>query len=87
MKPLEDIQSLQRFLGFVNYLTRYSRDLFTLSAPLRDLTKKETAYSWGPEHNRAFTRVKKKVSSLGVLKYFDATEGCGIQQRQSALQV
>lgn len=58
-------------LGLVNYLTRYSGRLATLSAPLRDLTKKGTAYSWGPEHDRAFTEVKKEVSSLGVLRYFD----------------
>ena len=28
-------------------------------------------YSWGPEHHRAFTEVKKEVSSLDVLRYFD----------------
>ena len=71
MKPPEDTKSLQSFLGLVNYLTRYSGHLATLSAPLRDLTKKDTTYSWGPEHDRAFTEVKKEVSSLGVLRYFD----------------
>ena len=71
MKPPEDTKSLQSFLGLVNYLTRYSGRLATLSAPLRDLTKKDTAYSWEPEHDRAFTEVKKEVSSLGVLRYFD----------------
>ena len=49
MKPPEDVKSLQSFLGLVNYLTRYSGRLATLSAPLRDLTKKDTVYSWGPE--------------------------------------
>ena len=71
MKPPEDVKSLQSFLGLVDYLTRYSGRLATLSAPLRDLTKKDTAYSWGPEHDQAFTEVKKAVSSLGVLRYFD----------------
>ena len=71
MKPPEDTKSLQSFLALVNYLTRYSGRLATLSVPLRDLTKKDTAYSWGPEHDRAFTEVKKEVSSLGVLWYFD----------------
>ena len=68
MKPSEDAKTLQRFLGLVNYLTRYSA---TLSAPLKDLTKKDTVYSWGPEHDRAFTEVKREVSLLGVLRYFD----------------
>ena len=71
MKSPEDVKSLQSFLGLVNYLTRYSGRLATQSAPLRDLTKKDTAYSWGPEHDRAFTEIKKEVSSLDVLRYFD----------------
>ncbi len=50
------------------YLTRYSGRLATLSSPLRDLTKQDTVYSWGPEHEH---EVKKEVSSLGVLRYFD----------------
>lgn len=61
MKPPEDVKSLQSFLGLTSYLTRYSGRLATLSAPLRDLTKKDTTYSWGPEHDRAFTVVKKEV--------------------------
>ena len=71
MKPPEDVKSLQSFLGLVNYLMRYSEHLVTLSAPLRDLTKKDTAYSWGFQHDRAFTEIKKEVSSLGILRYFE----------------
>ncbi len=71
MKPPEDVKNLRSFLGLVSYLTRYSGCLATLSSPLRDLTKQDTVYSWGPEHDRAFNEVKKEVSSLGVLRYFD----------------
>ena len=71
MKPPEDVKTLQSFLGLANYLSRYSGRIATLSAPLRELTKKDSAYYWGPEHDRAFTEVKKEVSSLGVLRYFD----------------
>lgn len=53
------------------YLTRYSGRLATLSAPLRDLAKKDKVYSWGPELDQAFTQVKREVSSLGILRYFD----------------
>lgn len=71
MQPPEDVKSLQSFLGLVNYLTRYSAYLATITSPLRELTKKDVAYVWGPEHDRAFDAVKKEVSSLGVLRYFD----------------
>ena len=71
MKPPEDVKSLQSFLGLVNYLMRYSEHLVTLSAPLKDLTKKDTTYSWGFQHDRAFTEIKKEVSSLDILRYFE----------------
>ena len=71
MQPPEDVKSLQSFLGLVNYLTRYSARLATITAPLRELTKKEVAYVWGPEHDHAFAAVKQEVSTLGVLRYFD----------------
>ena len=71
MQPPKDVKSLRSFLGLVNYLTRYSARLATITAPLRELTKKEVAYVWGPEHDRAFAAVKQEVSTLGVLRYFD----------------
>ena len=67
----KDVKSLKSFLGLVNYPTRYSARLATIMAPLRELTKKEVAYVWVPEHDRAFAAVKQEVSTLGVLRYFD----------------
>ena len=40
MKPPEDVKSLQSFLGLVNYLTRYSSRLATITAPLRELSRR-----------------------------------------------
>lgn len=71
MKPPTNIKDLQSFLGLVNYLTRYSGKLATITAPLRELTKKEIAYIWGYEQDRAFIKVKEEMCSLNVLRYFD----------------
>jgi len=71
MQPPEDVKSLQSFVGLANYLTRYSARLATITAPLPELTKKEVAYVWGPEHDRSFAAVKQEVSTLGVLRYFN----------------
>ena len=98
MKPPKDVKSLQSFLGLVNYLTRYSGRLATLPAPLKDLTKKDNAYSSGPEQDWAFTEVKKEVSSLVVLRNFDlhaetvietdaSLKGLGAVLLQNALSV
>ena len=66
-------------MGLVNYLTRYSARPATITAPLRELTKKEVPYIWGPEHDLAFSAVKQEVSTLGVLRYFDPAEETVIQ--------
>ena len=79
MKLPNDVKELQSFLGLTNYLTRYSGRLATLTAPLRELTKKEVAYVWGTEHDKAFTEVKREVSTLGVLRYFDPNAETVIQ--------
>ena len=62
MTPPTNAQELQSFLGMVNYLSRYTPDLATTTAPLRDLTKKDIIFVWGPEHKKAFDNVKKKPS-------------------------
>ena len=41
-----DVTSLQRFLGMVNYLSKYIQNLSDIAAPLRKLTHKETAWCW-----------------------------------------
>ena len=42
MKPPENIQDLQSFLGLVNYLNWFSPALADLTVPLRALCKKDT---------------------------------------------
>ena len=59
MTPPTNAQELQSFLGMVNYLSRYTPDLATITAPLRDLTKKDIIFVWGPEHQKAFDNVNK----------------------------
>ena len=71
MTPPENRKDLQSFLGLVNYLTRYSGRLASLTATLRELTKKNIAYVWGPEHDHSFNQVKQEITSMGVLRYFD----------------
>ena len=79
MAPPENRKDRQGFLGIVNYLTRYSGRLASITAPLRDLTKKDIAYIWGPEHHHAFQQVKEEIASMGVLRYFDPSVETVIQ--------
>ena len=84
MNPPEDVKSLQSFLGLVNYLSRFSSRLADITAPLRDLTKKDVPFIWGPEHDQAFHEVKQEISTLGVLRYFEPKKESVIQTDASA---
>ena len=46
MSPPTSAQELQSFLGMVNYLRRYTPDLATTTAPLRDLITKDSVFLW-----------------------------------------
>ena len=71
MTPPTNRSDLQSFLGLVNYLTRYSSRLASITTPVRELTKKDIAYTWGPEHDQAFLQIKEEITSMGTLHYFD----------------
>ena len=58
MTSSESCKNLPSFLGLVNYLARYSGDW--LMAPLQELTKKDIAYGWGPEHITQSNKSNKK---------------------------
>ena len=74
MTPPTNAQELQSFLGMVNYLSQYTPDLSTTTAPLRDLTKKDIIFVWGREHQKAFDNVKKAVTATTTLAYFDTNK-------------
>lgn len=66
-------KELLRVLGMVNYLAKFIPNVSELTKPLRDLTKKNVDWQWGPEQIAAFHLVKRKISEAPVLKLFDNT--------------
>ena len=79
MKKPNDVAAVQRYLGFVNYLSGFLRKLSTLCEPLRKLTLKSNQWAWTIEHDSAFETIKKLVSQAPVLKYYDVNEEVTIQ--------
>ena len=79
MTPPTNAPELQSFLGMVNYLSRYTPDLATITAPLRDLTEKDTTFVWRPEHQKVYDNVKKAITAASTLAYFDANKPVTIQ--------
>ena len=71
MKPPENLQDLQSFLGLVNNLDRFSPTLAHVIAPLRALCKKGTPLTWESTQQTAFEAIKKEITSALVLAYCD----------------
>ena len=67
----QDVLAVQQFLGMVNYLGKFIPNLSDIPAPLRQLTHKDAAWCWFPQHQQAFDRLKSCLSSSPVLSYYD----------------
>ena len=60
-----------RRLGMANYSSKYIRDFATLTASLRDLTKKEVRFEWTQKHQTVFEKLKKTLATAPCMSYFD----------------
>ena len=60
-------EKLERFLGMVNYLSKFAPNL----SSLRSLLKKETEFLWDEPQSRAFERVKQTITQSPELVYYD----------------
>ena len=58
---------LQRFLGFANFYRRFIRNYSRIAAPLTALTSTSTPFSWTPEAEAAFQKLKGFFVSAPVL--------------------
>lgn len=64
----EEVRSL---IGFVTYCSRFIPNFSDVTAPLRNLTKKDTPWHWGIKEETALETIKKHLSDERILAYFD----------------
>ena len=74
-----NIAKLQEFLGLVTYLRPFIPGLSTLTAPLHELLKKDTDFTWNHTYDATFQWVKEAVISDTTLWYFDPSLPMTIQ--------
>ena len=67
-------KELERFLGITNYLSRFIPKYSNISAPLRDLIKKDREFDWCNVHDDAFNQLKTIISNAPVLRYYSPRE-------------
>ena len=74
MTPPSNVSELRSYLGMVNYCGRFIKDLATVTAPLRQLTKKHVTFEWKPCHQEAFEKLQSLLTEKKVMSYFDLSK-------------
>ncbi|XP_031350539.1 uncharacterized protein K02A2.6-like [Photinus pyralis] len=67
----KDKQSLQRFLGIINYVGKFIPNFSAETSILRQLIRKDTFYQWNFEHRQAFKKLKNSLTTTPTLQIFD----------------
>jgi hypothetical protein len=60
-------KQVRGFLGLSGYFRRYIENYSQLTAPLRDLTKKDCDFQWTAEANQAFEKIKYILTNPPLL--------------------
>nr|XP_018905063.1 PREDICTED: uncharacterized protein K02A2.6-like [Bemisia tabaci] len=72
-------KDLQRFLGMINYLRAYIPNVAEITAPLRELLKKEVIFTWLNVHSETVNKLKQIIINHPVLQTFDPDKQIVIQ--------
>lgn len=70
----KDKKALQRFLGCVNYVGKFIKNLSSLTAQLRELVKNGVAWVWEITHENAFLALKEVLKTPPVLAFYDVNK-------------
>lgn len=66
--------ALRRFLGMVNYLSKFMPHLSKITELLPRLEDKDAEWQWLVQHSIMFNTVKKYLTESPVLKYYNINE-------------
>ena len=74
-------EELETILGMVTYLGKFAPKLSEITAPLRNLTKKENEFIWDQNTERAYAAMKKLLCQQPgpILAYFDPRKNITLQ--------
>lgn len=67
----KNVKDLERFLGLVNYVGSFVPNLSQKTHILRVLLKKETEWHWSVDHQRTFDELKRCLTTVPVLQYYN----------------
>ncbi|VDI12787.1 Hypothetical predicted protein [Mytilus galloprovincialis] len=71
MSKPECVKDLQTFMGFIQYLGKFMPNMSTVSAPLRTLLEKNTAWHWDEKQETSFQKLKEMATNAPLLQYYN----------------
>ena len=78
-KEPSNVTELRRYLGFIQYLTRFLPNLADGIEPLIKLTKSDTKWVWGEDEKESFKSVKELIMKEPILHFYNPEEELEIQ--------
>jgi hypothetical protein len=70
----QDATGMKRFLGMVQYLSKFLNKLSEMTKPLRKLTEDEMEWRLTLECQIAFDRITRTISTAPLLAYYDVNK-------------
>jgi hypothetical protein len=74
-----NVAELRRFLGMVQYLSKFLNRLSDMTNPLRKLTEENADWNWTEEVGKAYAEIINCISKAPVLAYYDVGKEVTIQ--------
>ncbi|KAG3101109.1 hypothetical protein PI125_g14545 [Phytophthora idaei] len=71
-------KDLRKWLGFANYLHKYSANYAEMARPLSNRLKKDAPWCWEVEHDETFQAVKKSLRRAPILALPDPGRPCSV---------
>src|SRR5882724_8895338 len=66
-----NLKAVQAFLGFANFYRQFIVGFSDIVIPLIRLTRKDTLFTWGPNHTKAFKTLKTAFTQAPILVHFN----------------
>jgi hypothetical protein len=81
------VHTLRSFIGLCNYYKIYVQDFSTIAHPLYALLKKDVAWTWSEEGQKAFNTLKEKLLEFPILRRLDFNKLFILHTEWSALEI
>ena len=82
-----NISEVRSLLGMANYSSQYIPDFATLTAPLRELTKKNAQFAWTTIHEQSFKKLSAAVATSPCMAYFDKDKETSVVLDASPVEI